>query len=141
MQKFIVNGVSYDSLDAMPPDVRRQYERAMETLKNRGPGAGPGPQRTVTTVPGGGTKIEVNERRVLYNIDGKTYDDPAQLPPEIKARIDEAMATGRVRTEPGRDVTVVRVHADIRRDRGMGPVLLWLLLGAAVVIILASILF
>jgi len=27
-QKIVVNGTEYDSPDAMPPDVRRQYERA-----------------------------------------------------------------------------------------------------------------
>ena len=31
--KITVNGTSYDSIDAMPPDVRQLYEQAMEKAK------------------------------------------------------------------------------------------------------------
>jgi len=141
MQKFIVNGVSYDSLDAMPPGVRRKYERALETLKNLGQGTGPAPQRTVTSIPGGGTKIEVNERRVQYNIDGKTYDNPDDLPPDVRVKMDQAMADARreivdVRDGGRTDVQVVKVDIAPTVHRGRSLVWSILIVGIVVIVIL-----
>jgi hypothetical protein len=139
MQKFIVNGVSYDSLDAMPPDVRRKYERALETLKNLGQGTGPAPQRTVTSIPGGGTKIEVNERRVQYNIDGKTYDNPDDLPPDVRSKIDQAMAdASKVDVRDGGRTDVRVVNVDIAPTVHRGRSLVWsiLIVGIVVIVIL-----
>jgi hypothetical protein len=35
LTRIVVNGQSYDSLDAMPPDVRRLYDDALATLGSR----------------------------------------------------------------------------------------------------------
>lgn len=43
---FVVNGKTYPSLDAMPPDVRRMYEQAMGAVEAMGPGAGTPPRET-----------------------------------------------------------------------------------------------
>lgn len=40
MQKITVNGIEYDSPDAMPPDVRQQYERALARIKDLAKGTG-----------------------------------------------------------------------------------------------------
>jgi hypothetical protein len=34
--KIVFNGKQYDDVDAMPPDVRREYEVALETLRKTG---------------------------------------------------------------------------------------------------------
>src|SRR5438128_11048159 len=34
--KIVFNGQEYDSVDAMPPDVRKEYEVALETLRKSG---------------------------------------------------------------------------------------------------------
>src|SRR2546430_13332468 len=41
IRKFVVNGTEYDSPDAMPPDVRREYERALRLVADMGKGGGP----------------------------------------------------------------------------------------------------
>ena len=41
IRKFVVNGTEYDSPDTMPPDVRREYERALRLVADMGKGAGP----------------------------------------------------------------------------------------------------
>jgi hypothetical protein len=87
VQKFIVNGVSYDSPVDMPQEVREQYERAMKVLKSvKQEGAEPGPW-------------------------------------------------------PGQDLNVMNVRVDIQRRGAPGAALLWVLLGAAVLIVLVSLLF
>src|SRR5437867_11286611 len=34
--KIVFNGKEYDSVDAMPPDVRKEYDMALETLRKSG---------------------------------------------------------------------------------------------------------
>src|SRR5882672_1601200 len=132
-QKFIVNGVSYDSLEAMPRDVREKYERAMEILKDvkQKTVENESLKKTVTNVPGG-VKINVEQRSVRYNIDGKTYDDPAQLPPEIRVRIDESMSAG----SKGDDVNVIEAHVSMKRRSGIPWLVVWFLIALAVVLML-----
>lgn len=127
MQQIIINGVSYDSPDAMPPDVRRLYDQALRMMKDVQP-----VEKTVKIVPGG-VSINAEQRQVRYNIDGKIYDDPAQLPPEIRAKVEQALAGAaelEVRAERPRDVQVVQVQTDIERGR-IGCLVIWLLIGVA----------
>lgn len=133
-QKFIVNGVSYDSLADMPPDVRRQYERAMQILKDvkQKDGEKESVKKTVKSSPDG-VSIKVEKREVVYNVDGKIFTDPAQLPPEIRVKLDSP-GSGRD------DGNVMQVRVDFQRSRGMGGILLWVLLGAGVVFVLISLL-
>ena len=132
-QRIVVNGVPYDSLEAMPPDVRAQYERALAALREIEPSR----EKHVQSVPGG-VKIDVTTRRVQYNIDGKTYDDPAQLPPEIRAKVERALAGSHIdvhQQEPT-DVRFVNVQMD-RPKGGGGTVLLWLVIAALVIVAIA----
>ena len=132
-QRIVVNGVEYDSPEAMPPDVRQQYERAMAALKQ----VEPSREKHVESVPGG-VKINVTTRRVQYNIDGKTYDDPAQLPPEIRAKVESALAASNIDVhDQGRtDVRLMNVQLDQPQRRGRS-VLLWLLVAVIVVVVIA----
>ena len=130
-QRIVVNGVEYDSPESMPPDVRQQYERAMAALKH----VEPSREQHVEAVPGG-VKINVTTRRVRYNIDGKIYDDPAELPPEVRAKVERALATSNIDLhDKGRtDVRLMNLQMDRPQRRGV-PVLLWLM-GAVIVAVL-----
>jgi hypothetical protein len=75
-QRVVVNGVEYDSLDAMPPDVRQQYERAVNALKHIGEQAGD-------------VKVNVTTH-VRYSINGKTYESPSGVPAEVRPFVDRA---------------------------------------------------
>jgi len=131
-QKFIVNGVSYDGLESMPPEVRRQYELAMEMMNKMKMGS---TEKTVTRSPDG-VSIKVEKRSVSYNVDGKTFDDPSQLPADIRAKLDQA----HVKIEPGRDVNVMKVVIDNRQPGSGSKLWLWLLIGIALVIALSFLL-
>jgi len=116
-QKFIVNGVSYDGLESMPPEVRRQYELAMEMMNKMKMGS---TEKTVTRSPDG-VSIKVAKR---------TFDDASQLPADIRAKLDQA----HVKIEPGRDVNVMKVVIDNRQAGSGSKLWLWLLIGIAIVI-------
>src|SRR5881394_1244972 len=127
-QKFIVNGVSYDSPADMPPEVRRQYERAMEIVNNardKTDEVGTS-KRTVKSSPGG-VSIKVEKREVVYNVDGKIFTDVRSPSPE--GRGGQGVRPG---GSGGDDANVMQVRVDFQRSRGMGGILLWVLLGAAV---------
>ena len=132
-QRIVVNGVEYDSPEAMPPDVRAQYERAMAALQQL-------PERVeknVQSMPGG-VKINVTTRKVQYNIDGKTYDDPAQLPPEVRAKIDSAMSAAHVDIQ-NQVRTNVRIISDRpeQPQRGASKVLIWLAIAVFIIVFIA----
>ena len=133
-QRIVVNGVEYDSPAAMPPDVRQQYERALAALSE----VEPTRERSVQPVPGG-VKFNVTTRRVQYNIDGKIYDDPAQLPPEIRARVERALAEPAnvaVREQGRTDVRLVHMQMDRPPAKRGGRTLLWFLIAAIAVVLI-----
>lgn len=135
-QRIVVNGVQYDSLEAMPPDVRRQYERALAAIKDLGEGGEK--TKTVQSVPGG-VKVNVTTRRVQYNVDGKSYDDLSQLPPEIRAKVERALAaapTVDIRDQGRTDVRLINVEMDGPKRRGAN-VLLWLVVAAIAAVVIA----
>ena len=75
-QRFVINGVEYDSPESMPPDVRQQYEHALNAIRHIGES-------------GGDVKVSVTTN-VRYNINGKTYENPAAVPAEIRPMVDRA---------------------------------------------------
>lgn len=133
-QRIVVNGVEYDSPEAMPPDVRRQYERALAAIKDSGEGG----EKTVQAVPGG-VKINVTTRRVHYNVDGKSYDDPSQLPPEVRARVERALSDASnidIHDQGRTDIRMINVDVERPKRRG-STVLLWLVLAAIAAVVIA----
>lgn len=87
-QKFIViDGKTYRSVDEMPEDVRRNYENAMRGLdhnQNGTPDLFEGNasfQDTTTSV--------VNTAKIIVN--GQVFDGLDQLPPEIRAKYEQAL--------------------------------------------------
>jgi len=101
-QKFIViDGKTYSSVEEMPEDVRRKYESAMQKLGNN---QGKLPnllQNADLFADKNNNGIPDAFEGMLSNIttstkiiaDGKTYDSLDELPPEIRAKYDQAMNT------------------------------------------------
>src|SRR2546428_769965 len=71
----------------MPPEVRRQYEQALRLVQDVAKGAAPPGTmaRTVETTRDG-VSGKVHTKQLKDTVDGKSYDDPTQLPPEVRAR-------------------------------------------------------
>lgn len=87
-QKLIViDGKTYNSVNEMPEDVRRSYEDAMRNLDNNRNGTpdlfeGAASFQDTTTNVINATKIVVN---------GQVFDGLDQLPPEVRAKYEQAM--------------------------------------------------
>jgi len=86
--KIVFNGKQYDSVDLMPPDVRKDYEVALETLRKSG-----GEeilsvlQRDMGVT---GTHIKATFREVVVN--GKKYDSVDAMPPDVRRTYEQAIA-------------------------------------------------
>ena len=132
--KIVFNGAEYDSVDAMPPDVRKQYEVALETLRKSG-----GEeilsvlQRDMGVT---GAHIKATFREIVVN--GKKYDSVDAMPPDVRRTYEQAMA----RVGPGgaavRPPVVAAARAirppptpeDEPRGGGMWRIPFWIALGA-----------
>ena len=101
---IVIDGKTYNSVNEMPDEVRRQYEQAMSTFKdqdgNRVPDAIEQPRELadrnrngvpdiIENTPGG--PIVANALKVLF--DGREYNNIDELPPDARAKYDQAMGT------------------------------------------------
>lgn len=86
MQRINFNGREYASADDMPPHVRRDYERLLAQL----------PDEDRNGVPDLMDRIARGEHGITppvsITINGRSYDDPDQLPAEERRIYDAAMA-------------------------------------------------
>lgn len=84
---IVIDGKTYKSVDEMPEDVRKSYENAMRNFDNNQNGTpdvfeGIAPFQSSTTNVINATKIIVN---------GQVYDSLEQLPPDVRAKYEQAM--------------------------------------------------
>lgn len=88
--KITVNGQHYDSVEAMPPDVRRTYDEAMRTLAASQANAPGGGTTQVFTRKAGdvGACVVVNRTVVVNN---RTYGSLDELPPEVRQQLEDIM--------------------------------------------------
>jgi hypothetical protein len=86
--KIVFNGKEYDNVDAMPPDVRKEYEVALETLRKSGG------EEILTVLQRdmgvSGTHIKATFREIVVN--GKKYDSVDAMPPDVRRAHEQAMA-------------------------------------------------
>jgi len=134
--KIVFNGKQYDSVDAMPPDVRKEYDVALETLRKSG-----GEeilsvlQRDMGVT---GTHIKATFREIVVN--GKKYDSVDAMPPDVRRAYEQAMA----RVAPGGAAVRPPVAPAARTIRpppisddadapggGLWRIVLWIGVGAA----------
>jgi len=86
--KIVFNGTEYDNVDAMPPDVRKEYEVALETLRKSG---GEEILSVLQRDMGvSGTHIKATFREIVVN--GKKYDNVDAMPPDVRRTYERAMA-------------------------------------------------
>jgi len=134
--KIVFNGQEYDSVDAMPPDVRKEYEVALETLRKSG-----GEeilsvlQRDMGVT---GTHIKATFREIV--VDGKKYASVEAMPPDVRRTYEHAMArlapsgaTGRPPVAPAaRAVRPPPIGDDAEAPGGgLWRIVLWIGIGAA----------
>jgi hypothetical protein len=87
-QKFIViDGKTYKSADEMPEDVRKNYEDAMRNLDQNRNGT-PDPFEGAAAVQNTTTSV-INATKIVVN--GQVFDGLDQLPPEVRAKYEQAM--------------------------------------------------
>jgi hypothetical protein len=99
---IVIDGKTYHSVDEMPPDVRQKYEKAMRSLgdanENRIPEAFESmnifADKDRDNIPDvleniAAGHVAVNSMKIV--IDGKEFSGIENLPPEARARYEEAM--------------------------------------------------
>jgi len=79
------NGKTYESVDDMPPDVRREYEDAMRLLN-----------KAKAELSEGGGEVSKTEVKTSVStrieIDGKEYSSPDEMPPDVRERYESLMS-------------------------------------------------
>ena len=84
--RIVINGREYRSVDEMPVDVRRQYERAMATLADRDGNGVPdvfeGKARPPQSPDG---RVTILQRSSRYVVNGREYDRLEDVPAEVRA--------------------------------------------------------
>jgi hypothetical protein len=96
--RITVNGVEYNSVDQMPPDVRRQYERAMGTLADTDRNGVPdilegGMASSLTSRSSRDPEVVstvVTSSKIVVN--GREYARWEDVPPEIRRLVQSAGA-------------------------------------------------
>ncbi|MCC7164962.1 MAG: hypothetical protein IT331_20865 [Anaerolineae bacterium] len=82
---LMINGKTYASLEEMPPDVRAQWDAMQNVFADKNQNGLPDIMDNLATA--GATMIRSNT--IVY--DGKTYASADDLPPEARAKYEEAM--------------------------------------------------
>jgi hypothetical protein len=93
MPEIIVNGKMYTSVDEMPPEIRQAYEQAMSVLADKNQNGVPDILEGVMATDGINvqtTPITISSSQFI--VDGKTYSSVDELPPEARAKYEQAMA-------------------------------------------------
>lgn len=99
---IVIDGKTYKSIDDMPPDIRQKYEQAMRSLGDANDNQIPdafetmniladkdrdGVPEVLENIAAG--HVLVNSMKIM--VDGKEFDGLEHLPPEVRARYEEAM--------------------------------------------------
>lgn len=101
---IVIDGKTYNSVNDMPEDVRRQYEQAMSSFKDQDGNHVPDAierapildDRDRNGIPdaiesAASTSMTSNSFKVV--LDGKEYHSLEDLPPEARARYEQAMGS------------------------------------------------
>ena len=87
-QKFIViDGKTYKSADEMPEDVRKNYESAMRNVDSNQNGM-PDAFEGLSSFQSATANV-INSSKIIVN--GQVLDSLDQLPPEIRAKYEQAL--------------------------------------------------
>jgi len=100
---IVIDGKTYKSVDEMPEDVRRSYESAMRQLADNDKNGVPDALENMNILADknkdgipdafGGMASNVISTSTKIIADGKEYSSLDELPPDIRAKYDQAMGT------------------------------------------------
>jgi hypothetical protein len=99
-RRIVIDGKSYNSVDEMPEDVRWNYEEAMRGLKEPNPAQGAAGSLSTLFADGDHDGVpDIMEKGQVINltggmkfvVDGQTYNSLETLPPEARAKYEQAM--------------------------------------------------
>jgi hypothetical protein len=102
-KRIVIDGKTYNSVDEMPEDVRRTYEEAMRGVGEFSPAGMPGTgndlknifadknNNGIPDVFEGSQSINIGGMKFV--VDGRTYNSLDQLPPEARAKYEQAMGS------------------------------------------------
>lgn len=100
-RRIVIDGKTYNSVDEMPEDIRQRYEQAMSSLKDQNENGTPdvlennvladnnrnGIPDIIENTPG----APIFARAMKIMVNGQEFNSIDQLPPEIRARYEQAM--------------------------------------------------
>lgn len=99
---IVIDGKTYNSVNEMPPDIRQKYEQAMRSLGDANKNQIPDVFETMNIFADkdkdglpdvleniASSHASVNTMKII--VDGKEFDGLEHLPPEARARYEEAM--------------------------------------------------
>jgi hypothetical protein len=112
--KIVFNGHEYSGVEAMPADVRQEYEAALDMLSKTG-------DRDMVSqlLHADGVRVQTTIRRKIV-VDGKEYASVDELPPELRQRFEHAVAGH----APSRDGAVTASTVQPRPASARPPVVL-----------------
>ena len=98
---IIIDGKTYKSVDEMPEDVRKNYEDAMRNLDKNQNGAPDMLENLTPFADNNNDDMPAAFEGMAANVmsstkiiaDGKTYNSLDELPPEIRAKYEQAMSS------------------------------------------------
>jgi len=80
---IVIDGKTYNSVNEMPPDVRAKHEQAMAGIKDTNSDGFPDFVE--------GAKPTLVSNVMKFVVDGKEYNSLEDLPPEMRAKYEQAM--------------------------------------------------
>jgi hypothetical protein len=117
-QGITVDGRTYESPEAMPPEVRRIYDRLMGQV---GPAMKDRDRSGIPDIAEGGSGPRLPEGVVIEKhmvVNGQTFRSVEEMPPDVRAAYEDAM--GRLRGGAGVKVTFKAPTFDFRVSRSTG---------------------
>jgi len=99
---IVIDGKTYNSVNEMPPDVRAKYEQAMKSLKDKDLNGLPDQFENINilkdqdgnSIPDifeGATSTQISTTNTRIVVNGKEYGSIEELPPDARARYEQAM--------------------------------------------------
>lgn len=98
--RIVIDGKTYNSVDDMPEEVRRSYEEAMRGSNQRNPAQGGVESLANLFADGDGDGVpDIMKQGQVINltggmkfvVNGQSYDSLDALPPEARAKYEQAM--------------------------------------------------
>ena len=86
--KVSFNGVDYDGVDAMPAEIRQEYEKVLGLLS-------PEERARLAERQAGSSSLKLSLNvHTRFKVGGKEYDHVDQMPPAVRAAYDRVLGGG-----------------------------------------------